>query len=148
MFLSFDYRIGSIMLYVIIIPRVPLTHMTVFISHLHNVTEILFVLLVSLSRISEVSQHRSTRLFLASTGLHCCLPSRCWSIRACHPAKAPLRALLCVVEVRGIKATTNICSVKQRVRPSQWRQNREHEQIKHSLFDCDCLSSGCFLAGL
>lgn len=31
---------------------------------------------------------------------------------------------------RGIKATTNICSVKQHVRPSRCRRNAEDEQIK------------------
>lgn len=66
------------------------------------------------------------------------------NIQACHPASAPLRALLCVVEVRGITATTNICSAKQLVRQSQWRQNRGHKQIKHGLFEYECLSSGCF----
>lgn len=89
-----------------------------------------------------------TPTILSRRGLHRSLPNWCWSIQACHSANAPLRALLCFVEVRGIKATTNICSAKQRVRPSQWRRNGEHEQIKHSLFENECLSSGCFHAGL
>lgn len=78
---------------------------------------------------------------LSHCRLHQSLPSRRWSIQACHPANAPRRALLCVLEVRGIKAATNFCSAERCVRPSQWRRNREHEQIKHSL--SMIVSPGC-----
>lgn len=78
---------------------------------------------------------------LSHCRLHQSLPSRRWSIQACHPANAPRRALLCVLEVRGIKAATNIYSAERCVRPSQWRRNREHEQIKQSL--SMIVSPGC-----
>lgn len=50
----------------VIMPRVALTHVTAFISHLHNVMEI--SLLVSLSHWSDVGQHGSPQLLLASAG--------------------------------------------------------------------------------
>lgn len=56
-------------------------------------------------------------------------------------------ALLHVVEVRPINATTNIYSTKQRARPSQQRHNKGHEQIKERPV-WPRLSSGLFLCGI
>lgn len=62
-------RTHGIMLHVnIIFPRGQFTYVTVFISHLCNVIETLFVSLVNLSHSSEVGQLRSPRLFSARAG--------------------------------------------------------------------------------
>lgn len=100
---------------ILIILQAQLTHMTAFIGTLCHARDTYYLCGWSSSL---------TVLQSAGEGYAALCQTRVGAFRACHQAKAPLRALLCVVEVRGIKTSTNIYSAKQRARPSQWRRKR------------------------